>query len=308
MRTWIPQAILGLSLSLGSVPARAAGPDPAAADVLFRQGRRALLAGDLAAACAMFRESYERDPSPGALLNLGDCEERRGDLASAWQRFRQLEEVLPTTDERQPVAARRAALLARRVPYLRIVHDRLPPEAVISRDGIDVRPESLDLAVPVDPGKHTVLVRVPGHLARSIDVSLAEGESLDVRAEPGPEVHAPLPVADRASAPPPPRRRDGATLGWILGGAGVALLGVGAGVGAAALANESESRTLCDGGECTSERGVRLHSTARTEAIVADALVGTGLLATGAGAYIVLHAHSVRVGANAGGLVVGGTW
>ncbi|NOU28880.1 MAG: hypothetical protein HOO96_13330, partial [Polyangiaceae bacterium] len=48
------------------------------AETLFREGRKALEAGDYAVACAKFAESQRIEPAPGTLLNLAGCEERSG--------------------------------------------------------------------------------------------------------------------------------------------------------------------------------------------------------------------------------------
>ena len=55
--------------------ARAQPADPsAAAESLFREGRREAVAGHHAEACDKFRASERLDPSTGTLLNLGDCD------------------------------------------------------------------------------------------------------------------------------------------------------------------------------------------------------------------------------------------
>src|SRR5580704_6931738 len=78
--------------------------DPAAAEVLFRQAREKIVAGDYGGACPLFKESLRLDPAPGTLLNLAECEERIGRLASAWEHFERLERGLPGTDERFAIA------------------------------------------------------------------------------------------------------------------------------------------------------------------------------------------------------------
>src|SRR5450631_560862 len=105
-----------LLLILAPVMARADGADPAAADVLFREGRRDADAGNYALACPKFEESFRLDPAPGTLLNLADCEENRGQLTRAWQHFQQLTDELPATDERRPIAIARARALETRAP------------------------------------------------------------------------------------------------------------------------------------------------------------------------------------------------
>jgi len=50
---------------------------------LFAQAQALKAQGKLEAACEKYAASYKLDPAPGTMLNLGDCAERRGDLARA---------------------------------------------------------------------------------------------------------------------------------------------------------------------------------------------------------------------------------
>src|SRR5690242_7148142 len=109
-----------LSLSLFAQPAGADVRDPVAAEALFHDGRAAAQKGDWETACPKFRESQRLDPAAGTLLNLADCEEHRGKVATAWQLFRQVVESLPPTDERVPLAKDRASALEKRLPRLTV--------------------------------------------------------------------------------------------------------------------------------------------------------------------------------------------
>jgi tetratricopeptide (TPR) repeat protein len=77
------------AVSLGAAGARADSPadDPQRASDLFRRGRTALAAGELAAACPALEESQRLDPSGGTLLNLALCHERAGQLSRAQTEF-----------------------------------------------------------------------------------------------------------------------------------------------------------------------------------------------------------------------------
>ena len=58
-----------------------------AAEKLFRDGKQFMQEGKLAEACEAFRKSQELESRSGTLLNLGDCEEKRGRIATAWELF-----------------------------------------------------------------------------------------------------------------------------------------------------------------------------------------------------------------------------
>src|SRR5512140_1442198 len=70
---------LALATSLAGSSARADDT----AESLYREGRRAAVAKDWDLACKKLKESMDREPAPGTILNLADCEENRGHLLAA---------------------------------------------------------------------------------------------------------------------------------------------------------------------------------------------------------------------------------
>src|SRR6476646_7884960 len=100
-------AVVSCLLAFAAAEARA---DPAA-EALFRSGREAVDRGDWQTACARFEESHRLEPAVGTVFNLANCREKLGQLASAWQRFREVKERLPPGDERSAVTDQRIAAL-----------------------------------------------------------------------------------------------------------------------------------------------------------------------------------------------------
>lgn len=76
--------VAGLSTLAGPAAAQSAATQ---ADALFKQGRAQMAAGNLEAACTAFDSSQQLDPAVTTLLNLADCREKRGQLATAWGLF-----------------------------------------------------------------------------------------------------------------------------------------------------------------------------------------------------------------------------
>ena len=137
------------------------------------------------AACPKFRESYDLDPAPGALLNLADCEEKRGRVATAWSIFRQLARDLPANDDRRPIAQSRAAALEARVPRLTIrLAPGAPADTAVQRAGVPVGAGSLDSPLPVDPGEVQVTAAAPGRKQKIFTVQLAEGAQIELLVAP----------------------------------------------------------------------------------------------------------------------------
>src|SRR5262245_8861552 len=63
--------------------------DRIAAETLFVEGRKLVEEGSVEAGCAKLAESQTLDPAVGTLVNLADCHERLGRLATAWREFRE---------------------------------------------------------------------------------------------------------------------------------------------------------------------------------------------------------------------------
>jgi hypothetical protein len=242
-RTVGPTAVVLVSLLGCLMPARAlaeAGAgDEAAAHALFADGRKLAAAGDYAAACVKFENSYRLLQGIGTNFNLADCEDHLGRTASAWARFLDVATATQAAGqpERERIARARAAALEPRLSRLVITVRATLPELVVRRDGLAVPPAQWGVAVPVDPGEHVVEASAPGRRAwSSTVVVLATATELPVdvpalEAEPRAPAAAPAPVASAVVSPAPPPARAPSVLRSIPRGA----LWVGA-VGAAALA------------------------------------------------------------------------
>jgi hypothetical protein len=251
--------------------------DPAAAEALFRQAREKIVAGDYGGACPLFKESLRLDPAPGTLLNLAECEERTGHLASAWEHFERLEHGVPATDERFAIAQTRRLALDARVPRLVVrLSGGTPAGARVFRDDVEIAGTSLGIPLPVEPGVHVVSVVVPGRLDGNVTVQARDGETLDV-------------VALAGRAQPPSSRRIG---GFILGAGGIVSLGTGAAVGALALVERHRSDARCSGGICADPASLQDYASARSNARVADVLLGIGVVAVAVGGALLLSAGS----------------
>src|SRR6185436_15146558 len=147
-------AVLGLPSRAG-----AQARDAAAGEALFQEGRRLMKAGDFTAACPKLEESLRLDPALGTLVNLASCEEQVGHTATAWQHWRAAADQLPSSDKRRATAVARAGALEKVLPRLTIALGAdVSPDAEVKRDGVRLGRASLGLPLPVDPGRHIVIV------------------------------------------------------------------------------------------------------------------------------------------------------
>lgn len=315
---------LGVALAIVFVGGHAvAQADPASATELFVQGRAAIKAGDFEAACAKLTESQRLDPKVGTLLNLSVCEEHLGRLSSARQHVQQAIDLADaTSDARGDTARARFAEIDRRVPKLSI---RFAPGTRagvrVERDGMPLGPAMLGTPLPVDAGPHTLVVHADGHEPRSYSLTLREGQLEDAVVSVGPLLGA-TPGA-LASTPPaevpslsgsasrePSTGGAHRTTGFVVAGAGIVGLGVGAFFGVRALSKRSDSNDgPCNAADVCSPEGLQLRQDARSAGDLATyAFIGGGL-ALVAGVVLVLtapRAVATRVVLSPQG--VGGVW
>ena len=269
-------AATGVARSAASETTR----DPIAAEALFREGREQAKRGDFAAACPKFAESLRLDPTPGALFNLADCEERTGKLATAWLHYTQLSQQLPPGDDRLAVSREHMGALEPRLPRLTVsLAKDAPGSAVASRDGVSLGAGSLDSALPVDPGHHVVVASAPGFADRSFEIDMKEGETRTVVVTPG----APR-VVRRAEA------SGTSGFGWVLTGVGIASIGVGAVTGVMVLGRKSTFEAHCVQKVCDAQ-GLDAASSGKTLSAVSTVTVVAGAALVGAGMYLVLTAR-----------------
>lgn len=262
-----------LALLLLAAPARA---EDRRAEELFLDGQAALDRGDLARACTQFAASMKLTTRVAPLLNLAECEERRGRLLTALAHWEAAIAVLPKKDGRIELARKRVEALSRRIPRLTVrLVPEAPPGSKVTLDGAEISAAALGLPVPSDPGRHTLVASAPGHREARFTVELAEAETKEVVASPGPE---------GPSAPPPPPPADGRlrTAGFVVGGAGLASLVIGIVSGALTIAKKSTVDAHClkgcdDTAREAATAGKRLSTISTVTFIAGGAGLATGL-------------------------------
>jgi hypothetical protein len=275
-----------------ALPSFAQGGDAAAAEVLFHEGRAASDAGDHHKACEKFHESHRLDPAPGTMLNIADCEERIGRLATAWTFYRAVTQKLPPNDERATVAKSRAEQLEPRLPKLALrLEAGAPAGSRVLRDGVELKTASLDVALPVDPGKHVIEVTAPGHAPRRYELTIGEAELVTRDVAPGMRRESSPALGASASADHGSGTR---TLGWVLGGVGVVGVATFAVTGMMVLDRKSVVDENCDAGKRCNQAGADAAESGRTLGTISGVSLIVGGVALAAGAYFVLSSDGER--------------
>jgi tetratricopeptide (TPR) repeat protein len=289
-------------------PARAGAQtrDAAAGEALFQEGRRLMKAGEFTSACPKLEESLRLDPALGTLVNLASCEEQLGHTATAWQHWRSAADQLPSGDKRRATAVGRAAALEKLLPRLTIAFAaEVSPDVEVRRDGVRLGKASLGLPLPVDPGRHVVVVSAPGREPRQYEATLEAKENESLTVEPGAEIKvARAPDRpperwndDRTSQvvarplPPPPAGKQTSVLGWTLVGTGAAALAGAGYFGLQALSARKDAEKSCPGAApsvCWKDARDPLDRD-RRNSLLADISAGAGLVLAGAGLFFILH-------------------
>jgi hypothetical protein len=289
---------------LGSSPAFTQTRDPAASEAVFQEGRRLMKEGKFGPACDKFEESYRLDPAVGTLVNLADCEEQTGRTASAWQHWKQAVDQLPAGDRRRYPATLRVAALEKSLAHLTIeLAPNAPPDVLITRNGVTLGLPSLGVPLPVNPGKHVIVVSAPGRESAEFEVMVGAAEQRNVSVAPGAVLRGEQPTL---SSKPKPRRvterhahvqraaepQSSVSAGtWVLLGTGAAGIGLGALFAVRAHSARQDAEALCpsEAGRrrCWADARDALDRDERNS-ILADVSFAVGALATGAGLYLLL--------------------
>jgi hypothetical protein len=232
---WLASAAALLGGLTVAADARAGEAEARAA---FEEGLALVDAGRLDDARVRFERSYAEKRSVGALLNLGDLEEKLGNLPRAHVRFREAEELAAVMDpERGPEAKRRANALRPKIAVLTFVSSEPAGAATITVDGAPAASHGLDVSLA--PGRHTVRIEARG-ATRELVVDAQAGESRREALLAGPP-----PPPSPITQPPEPSESSRSTAGWITVGAGGAAVVAGLVLGGLALAKKDDLTSLC---------------------------------------------------------------
>jgi hypothetical protein len=175
-----------------------------------------------------------------------------------------------------------------------------PAGAHVVRDGVELGSASLGTPLPVDPGEHVVVVSAPGRAERSFKIIVSEREirALDVDVgELAPT--APAGHIDLKTETPPAPAKSSPTLGYVLGGIGIAGFVTGAVAGALVLQKKGVVKDHCNAAKQCDDEGLDATKSGKTLGIVTTAGLITGVVGVGAGGYLILSAGSGNDGAAA---------
>lgn len=301
---------LGLIVMVSIVAGRARAQSSDAgsiAEQLFNQARGLAKTNQWAEACPKFEASLRYAPALGTRLNLATCYEHIGKLASAWGLYRESIDLAKKTGDtkRRDYAQSQAAALEPRLAKLTISAPAKPPAGlVVTRDGTQIEPGALGIALYIDAGSHKITASAPGFEAFAQTVTIVDGKTETLVIPPliakpigsvatdssRPAVEHQVEPAEPAALPS--RTRKYVAIG--VGAAGVAAVGIGLVFGAKAKSTYKDAEALCGVDLACSPadypRDRQLVQDARSSATTSTVLVIAGGAAIAAGAVVFLTA------------------
>lgn len=278
--------------------AQPAGNDAVLARSLFDRGKALMAGGKTDEACDKFAESQRLDPRSGTLLNLAVCREKQGKTATAWLLF---QEAIPLArkdarPDREKLAKDKLAGIEPKLSRLAI-EVPFPVDGIeVSLDGVPVGKAAWNEAAPLDPGDHQISATAPGKKAWNTSVTIGAAADRQVVHVPNLEddLSAVAPAASSASAPTtrpepppvPPERSN--TAAYVIGGAGIAALGVGAFFGWRASQKWDDAQSNCKGDVCNAQ-AASLSRDANSAAWVSNVGLGLGLVGVGVATWLLVR-------------------
>jgi len=272
-----------------------------AARALYREARELHRQGRVREALAKALDAYRTAPTPVTAFETGELLVEAGRLVEARDLLRAvpLMPVSPRESDKGREARQQAASLGAqldmRIP--KIAFAERPPGVALVLDGRSVATTDVTAWQGVDPGAHTLLVRVDDRPCTTVNLSLNEGEerTIDLHdaaaaCRPPP---APLPAVAPPSGPapvPPPEPASPVVpqspwrwIGVAAMGGGAVAIGVG---GYLALSARGDYGSVA--GECTArgcnQDGFDVRNSARSRADVATVFMAVGATALVGGA------------------------
>src|SRR5262245_47327680 len=268
-----------VAVTLVAAPAHAdvKPEDAARAAQLFEQGQAAIAANKVDAACVMFDTSLRLDPQLGTRLNLADCRERQGRLVEAHALFVEAGDEATRTNKPGRATFARDRATALQMKLVRVTLRVAAPET----PGLAIKLSGRELPRR-DWTKPQILV--PGPVVVDATAAGRDPVHVETTANAGAELEIPVPALVASDSPvdkpPPPPRAERSKLPWIVGGAGVVLVGASLGIGLHTKLRYDDARKA--GNAAGVDSAIR-------ESYIATGVGAAGIVALGVGIVLYLR-------------------
>lgn len=298
-----------LVVVLGSAHAGAQTSDIEKAQAHFDAGRKHRAQGRCDLAIEEFSQAVDFEPNKvGPRLNLGDCYAELGRYSDAFRQFKEAERLADLAKDQRRLASARKSAADVEAKMVRVVLRAEEPDANITVDVDGVSYGTAPWHIVVAPSAdHEVHAKSPDGRTWTARASGQAGQVVRLTIALAKPALAPVrtsPVAEPGALPPhvePEAKSNGLrTASFIVGGAGIVGLAVGATFGAFAMSSRSDladavqSDTRCSGtypGSCSPEARTSLqpiYDRASSQATISTVafIAGGALLAGGVGLFL----------------------
>jgi hypothetical protein len=309
---WRSPLAPALAIFIGLLAPRAAhaqddAAETAAARALAVDGVKLAQADQCADAIDKLDRAEKLKHSPIVLRYLGECQIKVGHWVEGSESLHKLlreplpDGATPAVEQAYESAAATLHDVKPRIPAMKIVVNA-PHDATLALkvDGKDVASSVLGVALPANPGDHTIEVTAPGYLKASSQVKLAPSGnatvSFDLKRDPSAPLPttapvpatatlaaaptaAPTPAPPEDLAPAPHGSRTARAFAYVSYAVAAVGLGVGIGFGQSAMHDEKSLSGVCPNKVCPPSQKDALDyaQTKGTVSTIGFAVAGGGL-------------------------------
>ncbi|MGZ3418451.1 MAG: hypothetical protein ACXVEF_42355 [Polyangiales bacterium] len=298
-----------LATALASAPFASLRAEPSAAEIaaareLFDEGLALEQKGDWQGALDRFRKVAGVKMTPQVRFHIALCLENLGKLVDALVEFERAKSDAaadPTAQLVATTAQKHVVDLKERVPRVIVKVPAGTENVAVTIDGTPVSSALLGSAIPLDPGKHQLVVTANKQPSFTKDVELVEhGKTTTIEVTFAPAAKVEKPPPPPKEEPPKEEPTEGShgpgALPWIFGGIGVAALAGGGIFYGLRQSTISDLEGACgpDRNQCPEDKK-STYDRGKTYTTVGNILLGVGVVGV-ATAVVILVASPSKSG------------
>jgi hypothetical protein len=297
-----------LACALASAPVATAFADPSAAEIaaareLFEEGLKLEDKGDWSGALERFRKVAAVKTTPQVRFHIALCLENTGKLVDALVEFERAKSDASADSSAQIVATnaqKHVVDLKERIPRVVVKVPAGVEGVAVTIDGTSIASALIGTAIPVDPGKHQIVVTATGRSNFTKDFEVAERAkptTIEVTfagvAPPPKDDGTPPPKEEPATPEPTDASHGPGALPWVFGGIGVAALAGGGVFYLMRQSTISDLEAACgpDKTQCPEDKR-STYDKGKTYTTVGNILLGVGVVGVATAVVILVASPS----------------
>jgi len=278
------------------------------AQARFNKGRALFIKEQFEPALVEFRAASELYESPNTRLYIARCEQKLGHMATAYVEFQRAASEAADRARTDPryastsdVAKQEGAALEGKLAHVIIVTPAgLPNGVTITINDTPLGLASVGVPAPVDPGTVEIVATAPGYLRLHKSANIAAGESTEIKVQLAKEASQDATTttmttnddkaSDTSRDTTPSASHGLRNAGFVVGGIGIAGIGVFATFAGLAQSRFDQLKSQC-GGACDASYSSQI-SEGQTFQLVANVALAAGGAALVTGAIMVIAGMS----------------